>query len=198
MIDAMEVAELQRLIEYKFAPEPLLAVQGLANTYSFDDGEEEELLGDPEASRGWLVRTGLGEPRIAVTPAEHRRLVDVRAVLRSLIEANLEGEVADTDVKALARFAADHPVALVVDDSGRLALDLEPASSVDGVISRMIGITQQAQRGGEWQRLKICASDECRWAFYDTSRNRGGTWCQMEVCGNKIKNRAYRKRRAGA
>ena len=77
-----------------------------------------------------------------------------------------------------------------------LSLDLEPAKSIDGVIAQLIGIIFQAQLEGEWPRLKICASDECRWAFFDSSRNRGGTWCQMEICGNRIKNRAYRRRKS--
>ena len=42
----------------------------------------------------------------------------------------------------------------------------------------MVGIVFAAQLESEWPRLKICASDECRWAFYDSSRNRSGTWCQ--------------------
>ena len=62
MIPAMDVAELQRQVEYKFAPEPLLAIQGLANTYSFED--DEERLSDPEATRRWLVETGLAQPGV--------------------------------------------------------------------------------------------------------------------------------------
>jgi predicted RNA-binding Zn ribbon-like protein len=50
--------------------------------------------------------------------------------------------------------------------------------------------------GGGWERLKLCASGDCRWAFYDTSRNGGGRWCSMEVCGNRHKTRAYRRRHA--
>lgn len=191
----MDVSELHRLVEYKFAPEPLLAVQGLANTYSFDEGAEEELLGGPEGTRAWLVRTGLGAPRIAVTVAEHRRLVEFRSVIRALLDANSGGEPA-ADGTALAGFAAEHPVGLFVGPAGDLELDLRPASSVDGVISMLLGISLRAQLTDEWPRLKICASDECRWAFYDSSRNRGGTWCRMDGCGNKIKNRAYRERRA--
>ena len=49
---------------------------------------------------------------------------------------------------------------------------------------------------GRWSRVKLCASPDCRWAFYDTSRSGGGRWCSMEVCGNRHKTRAYRQRRA--
>lgn len=47
---------------------------------------------------------------------------------------------------------------------------------------------------GDWPRLKICPADDCRWAFYDRSRNRSRTWCSMQVCGNREKARAWRER----
>jgi AcrR family transcriptional regulator len=49
---------------------------------------------------------------------------------------------------------------------------------------------------GEWPRLKVCASPECRWAFLDTTRNRSRRWCAMGGCGNRAKNRAWRERRS--
>jgi len=51
---------------------------------------------------------------------------------------------------------------------------------------------------GDWKRLKLCAAPDCRWAFYDTSRNGRGRWCDMEVCGNRHKTRTYRERRQRA
>ncbi|MBK1784250.1 CGNR zinc finger domain-containing protein [Prauserella sp. ASG 168] len=47
---------------------------------------------------------------------------------------------------------------------------------------------------GDWPRVKICPADDCRWAFYDESRNRSRTWCSMKVCGNRQKARAFRER----
>lgn len=46
----------------------------------------------------------------------------------------------------------------------------------------------------EWDRVKICPADDCRWAFYDRSRNRSRTWCSMRVCGNRQKARTFRQR----
>ena len=133
-------------------------------------------------------------PEITVSEDERIALVELRETIRVLLDAHLHGEP-DPEVSArLARIAAKHPIAFAVSDDGKLSLDLEPASSVGDVIAQMVGIVFQSQRSDEWQRLKICSSDECRWAFYDASRNRGGTWCKMEVCGNRIKNRRYRER----
>jgi predicted RNA-binding Zn ribbon-like protein len=190
----VDVEALSELIEEKVAPKPLIAVQGLANTYSFED--DEELLLDPESARDWLVESGLAAAAIEIHDAGLTQLVDCRRVIRELIEANHDGEPNPGAGAELARLAAEHPVGLTAGADGTLALDLEPPSSVDGVIGQMVGIVFQAQLESQWPRLKICAADDCRWAFYDRSRNRGGNWCQMGVCGNRAKNRAYRARHA--
>lgn len=56
-------------------------------------------------------------------------------------------------------------------------------------------IMRAAQEQDTWSRLRVCANDECRWAFYDRSKNRQGHWCNMAVCGNRLKNRELRARR---
>ena len=188
----MDVAELARQIEYKVAPEPLIAVQGLANTFAFEPGEER--LSDPASARRWLLESDLAAPEVDVGERELAQLVELREIVRDLIDANLDGDAEEAG-RRLGKLAAEHPVELVAGDGGGLAVDLTPPATVDGVISQMLGIVFAAQLESEWPRLKICASDECRWAFYDSSRNRSGTWCKMETCGNTIKNRAYRRRK---
>jgi len=56
-------------------------------------------------------------------------------------------------------------------------------------------IIRRAQQDGSWSRLKVCANPDCRWAFYDRSRNQQGNWCNMALCGNRLKNRQLRARR---
>ena len=48
-----------------------------------------------------------------------------------------------------------------------------------------------------WWRLKICAFDECEWAYFDQSKNRSRSYCEYG-CGNKLKTRAYRARQRSA
>jgi predicted RNA-binding Zn ribbon-like protein len=188
----VDVAELARQIEYKVAPVPLIAVQGLANTLAFDPAEER--LADAGATREWLLLSDLATPDVQVGRRELDQLLECRAAIRDLLDSNLTGKADPAASGRLARLAADHPVTLTNGSGEALSLDLNPATSVDGVISQMIGIVFQAQLEGQWSRLKICASDQCRWAFFDSSRNQGGTWCLMETCGNRVKNRTYRRR----
>jgi predicted RNA-binding Zn ribbon-like protein len=44
--------------------------------------------------------------------------------------------------------------------------------------------------------MKTCRNPACRWAFYDTTRNRSAVWCDMAACGNRAKARSYYARRA--
>jgi hypothetical protein len=72
------------------------------------------------------------------------------------------------------------------------------AGGVRGAVGRLLGIAFLAELDGTWQRLRPCASTECRSVFWDGSKNRSGRWCSMEACGNKAKVRAYRERERAA
>jgi predicted RNA-binding Zn ribbon-like protein len=192
----METAAISAWIEDKVAPEPLLAIQALANSQASEDDPEQ--LVDATGSREWLTGFGLLAPGAEVSEEGRKQLVELRRCVRALIDANMTGDQDEAASAELARIAARHPVPVQVGADGTIDVDLEPAASVDALIAQMIGIVLRAQIDGSWERLKICAADSCRWAFFDVSKNRGGHWCSMEVCGNREKNRAYRERKSSA
>jgi predicted RNA-binding Zn ribbon-like protein len=84
---------------------------------------------------------------------------------------------------------------LLVSDQGELSLESSTTDDLRDALSGLALIIYSAQRDGTWKRLKACANPECRWIFYDRSRNQQGTWCEMAVCGNRLKNREFRARR---
>lgn len=64
---------------------------------------------------------------------------------------------------------------------------------------RILGIVLAAIADGQWPRLKACP--DCRWVFYDHTRNGGKRWCLMNAggpqgraCGTIAKVRRYRER----
>ena len=79
--------------------------------------------------------------------------------------------------------AGDH--ARPLDDGAGAAL-LAAAVAMDAYLA--------VRARGEWRRLKVCGSPDCRWAFVDATRNRSRRWCDMAGCGNRAKNRAWRDR----
>lgn len=51
---------------------------------------------------------------------------------------------------------------------------------------------------GQSQRLRSCASPDCRAVFIDLSRNRSRRYCDSRTCGNRLHVAAYRARKAAA
>jgi predicted RNA-binding Zn ribbon-like protein len=171
------------------APGPLRIVQELVNSADVEHGRE--WLADPDTLCRWLVERGLLPADAAVTAADLRRIVNVRAALRSLLLEN-NGAVADPDARAALSESAQRARLTLVWDERRATL-APRAEGVDGAIGRILLVVHGAFQDGSWSRLKACRN--CCWAFYDASRNRSASWCSMQLCGNRRKTRAYRSRR---
>jgi predicted RNA-binding Zn ribbon-like protein len=173
------------------APGALALVQDFVNTAELPGGYDE--LADVPATVEWLGAHGY-----QVSPDEtlHRRIVETREHLRSLIAVNSGQELPASAAARLGRLldaAGVHPV--VTADGVRLA---STARGVDGFLAALLAALVQGTIDGSFRRLKVCRSDTCQWTFYDSSKNGCGAWCSMRSCGSRAKAKAYRDRRAAA
>ncbi|HEY2690555.1 MAG TPA: CGNR zinc finger domain-containing protein [Streptosporangiaceae bacterium] len=182
--------------EPKPAPEPLLLVQSFVNT--LEVGQQTDLLADPGTATPWLRLAGLLGPEATASAEELRSAREFREGLRALLVRNGGGAApAASDMRPLETAVRSARLRLAVADDGEVQLDAGPPGRVaDGLLGLLL-IIRDAQRDGTWRRLKVCANDECRWAFYDRSHSRRGAWCDMATCGNLIKNRNLRARQGG-
>jgi predicted RNA-binding Zn ribbon-like protein len=177
------------------APGQLELVRRFLNTWTYEGPVEK--LPDPASLRDWLVEHDLMDASGTVDAGELDRARTLRDALRDQLRAHHGGAVdpaAAAIVDAAARrarlrahFGADDAMHLVPEAGG-----------VDGGLGRLLAIVGDAMRDGTWSRLKVCPADDCRYAFYDTSRNRSGVWCTMGVCGNRAKVRSFREREGAA
>lgn len=173
------------------APGGLETIRAFVNTLDVEDAEDD--LATPDALVAWLAEHGLMEPQ-AATRADLRRAVALREAFREILLGHHGG------------YETDPAAAVTLEETARRSrLEIrfgpdgtarpEPArGGVDGALGRLLAIAADAQREGTWQRLKSCPADDCRWAFYDRSRNRSAVWCNMAICGNRAKVRSYRER----
>ncbi|MCT7661951.1 CGNR zinc finger domain-containing protein [Mycobacterium deserti] len=179
--------------EEKPAPAPLDRVQNLVNTIDIEIGQDR--LARAEDAAPWLVANELLTADSALDAAELDFVCKVREALRALLVHNSGGPAPGAgELAVLREVAASGSAQAVIGDRG----DVTWRATGDSLRARLAGlllIVRDAQRDGNWQRLKACANDDCRWVFYDQSRNRGGAWCNMAVCGNRLKNRDFRARR---
>jgi predicted RNA-binding Zn ribbon-like protein len=125
---------------------------------------------------------------------DRARVTELREALRGLLRANAGAMVDDGALATLNRCSISSRIVLRFDDGGRARLD-PAAGGVEALLGQVLAAVYRAQAEGLWPRLKVCAEDTCRWAFYDSSKNRSKTWCSMASCGNRAKSRTYRRRR---
>ncbi len=179
--------------EWKPAPMPLLLVQAFLNTRYFEG--DSDLLSDPETARPWLRDAQLLPGTATVTAAELEVARSMRESIRHLLSFQRDEAPGAPALRPLRELADAHSACLTLNDQGRLRLDNPRHSDLGDGMFDLLLIVRDAQEHGNWSRLKVCGNSECRWAFYDRSRNQQGHWCEMAVCGNRLKNRAFRARR---
>jgi predicted RNA-binding Zn ribbon-like protein len=166
-------------------------VQRFVNSVDLEDGPDD--LADPEGLRAWLTAAGLLAPGETVSGPDHTRAIALREAIRDLAGAPLDARAAAA-VNEAARRAGLRPTLSGAESR------LEPtAGGVDGALGLIVAAIHAAIAEGTWSRLKTCDRDNCRWAFYDHSKNQSSHWCSTAGCGSREKNRrAYRRRRAAS
>lgn len=166
----------------KAAPEPLRLVQRFVNTIDLSHDDE------------WLVAWLAGQGLVSPSGDELERARGLREAIRELLYAN-HGQPPDDDHSGVLGAAAD-AAALTIDFGDRRLVPRAPG--LDGVLGLVVAVCFTSMNDGTWSRLKCCRNLDCRWAFYDYSKNRSAAWCSMQICGNRTKTRAYRRRAGGS
>jgi len=175
----------------KAAPPPLRLVQAFVNTVDLE--HEREWLSDPRALATWMRENGLVPRGTTFTQKELRAALELREAFRALLAADRNRGQDEAAFRALTDAADSARLTVTFDDRAPV---LEPrAGGFDGVRGRLISVAVTAMLDGSWERLKTCRN--CRWAFFDESKNRSARWCSMQLCGNRLKTRAYRRRHHG-
>ena len=173
------------------APAQLEVVREFVNTLDVEDGVDG--LATPAAALTWLAAHGLTGEQPSIDERDHERLLEVREALRALLLANNSGEPPPADaLGVLNEQSAEAAVVLHFDASG--ADLVTHCGGVDHAIAELLATVYAAMADRTWARLKACPAEDCRWAFYDHSRNRSGTWCEIGKCGNRAKARRFRER----
>jgi len=166
-------------------------LRSFVNTRDVEGCTDE--VGTPELLAEWLRARKLLPASQRVDPDAHARAIAVREGLRALAAANNGDRPDRSRVDNLNDVASGLPMLMQVAPGD---WHLRPAEGgADGFLAGLLGTLARSMADGSWARVKACHRHDCRWLFFDLSRNRSGTWCSMAGCGSRMKSRAYRARR---
>jgi predicted RNA-binding Zn ribbon-like protein len=146
--------------------------------------------------RDWFAARHLLAPGARLGADDLPRARAVREGLRTILLGHAGHSSDPAALEAYTVTLAELPVRLeYINGRHRLVTALDEPAAYAFV--ELLEAIQQCEKDHTWHRLKVCARDSCRWAFYDASRNQTRRWCSMAGCGNHIKmKRAYANRRA--
>ncbi|GIJ57570.1 CGNR zinc finger domain-containing protein [Virgisporangium aurantiacum] len=160
------------------APGALERVRELLNTWLVPNDTRQPT----DAFAGYATRHGL-------TRAERSELRELRDDLRGAVERADDG---DDRLNGWLRRSDLRPEI----ENGTLVFRHAP-----GPAAELVAAVVAAVDDGRWPRLKACP--DCRWVFYDHTRNGGKRWCLMTAggpdgrsCGTIAKVRSHRQRQA--
>ncbi len=167
-------------------------MQDLVNTVDLEGGSDE--LRSPAGLSRWMSGRGLEVGRGELGPADLAEALALREALREVCLAHSGVDMPTATLERLSGLLARGPLRLDIDAEG--VARIRPGQGLTGVpalIAATAAAVAQATVEGTWPRLKACASDTCRWVYYDRSPAGRGRWCTMAICGSRAKMRTYRK-----
>jgi predicted RNA-binding Zn ribbon-like protein len=182
------------------------------NTLEFSrEGDKDELATADDAldwlhQHDLLHRETLEELRelVGASPRVAKRVLGrirrVRAAMRELVEATVDHRPPALDqLGEVNRALRTHYVYELVSAPDGVSLDhRHEGDAVEGALARLVESLAREVSQGHPERLRLCANDDCRWVFSDTSRTGRRKWCDMSTCGNQAKVARFRERQRAA
>lgn len=174
-----------------YADDTIRVGPDLVNTLGSITGNE--YLASPADLRRFFAGHGITAPR-SITQDDVDAVRELRAKVREVFDSP-DPAAAAQKINGLIAGAGTLPFLTDHDGTWHLHYTSTDAPVVDrlGAIIGM-GLAEVLARYG-WERFGICAAENCRDAFIDTSKNRSRRFCN-DTCSNRANVAAYRARQA--
>jgi predicted RNA-binding Zn ribbon-like protein len=185
-------------------PDALANVYDFANTldvrhfthFGVEHPQSDEIAGMKQIA-DWMQERGLGGGG-RITLAMFATALRLREALRAYLQCDPAERRRNKEVLgALGDALAAFPLRVEARVGCGAVLSAMRADALAGLSTIAIEL-HNATLVGTLDRLKMCASEECRRVFFDRSKPATRRWCMSTLCGNRMKTRAYRERQREA
>jgi predicted RNA-binding Zn ribbon-like protein len=163
-----------------------------------DQHQTDEHLVVPADAAMWFLEQELIHPDagIRLTDTDLARIKRVRSALREVVDSVVQGRKPEADAVHLVNAVLEsrRPTRLELDGSALRIGHRHADTPVDDALALIAEAIIEELATGRPERLRVCANDRCRWAFFDSSPTGRRRWCDMRSCGNQAKAARYRAR----
>lgn len=179
----------------KPAPGDLEVVRKFLNTWKISNETRQE---EDQFAAGNDVYLFAKENHLSASENKDEGFEEIKQ-FRSEIRKNLRRKTETIHLNRLLKKYSVYPV--LVDDVNKKTpkVIFESSGSICG---QLLSIIVQSIADGNWEKLKECP--DCKWVFYDHTRNSSKVWCGMyaihekgRACGTISKVKRFRERKKG-
>jgi predicted RNA-binding Zn ribbon-like protein len=160
--------------------------------------QRDEHLERPSDAAMWFLEHDLVHPDagIRLGDTDLARIRRVRSALREVVDSVVENRTPDADAVYLVNAVLEQrrPTRLELDGTALRIGHRHAETPVDDALALIAEAIVEELATGRPERLRVCANDRCRWAFFDSSPTGRRRWCDMRSCGNQAKAARYRAR----
>jgi len=123
-----------------------------------------------------------------------RKLVRLRSLMRRAAEKTATGDALSRGEISTLNRVLNVPVwqRLVQNQNGFRTETVPVRSDWDWVQARIAASFGEMLANQDLERIKVCASSDCRWVFRDPTKARTKRWCNDRTCGNRARVRRAR------
>lgn len=152
-----------------------------------------ERLRTAEDLERWIVATELLGAPVAVSTAQLEWARELREAINRLARPSVAPRRGDRLL--LNRWAVQPSPAPQLTADGKLAWTA-PDPSAEAILSVLARDAVDLLAGPLAGRIRECAAEDCALLFVDASRPGRRRWCASQACGNRVRTKAYRRRRS--
>ena len=155
-------------------------------------GRLTDHISNPFWLANFLRHFRLSAPLPASAP--RRALADFREFLRGVAENLAAGRtLSASDIRTLNAALMVPGCQKLFQDQNGFRAELSPVrSGWPWILSRIAASLANTLTNYGRERVKICANDACRWAYYDVTKESTRRWCNDRTCGNRDRVRRAR------
>lgn len=159
--------------------------------------QTDDLTG-PRELGVWMSQRGLLFTSAKITPAMFDSALQLRTGVRAYLACDPAERRKNGDaVRSLNTAMRLFPLVAEARVDRGMALQAARGDALAG-LSLVVAELYDGSGRGNLDRLKMCASEECRRVFFDRSKPATRRWCMSTLCGNRMKTRTYRERHRDA
>ena len=178
--------------------EELSVALGLVNTIRMSRDGEVDLLAGPGAHTRWFLERCLTKQRLRVSPDDITRVAEVRAAIRALFTARIDGgrpaPSAVSTVNAASRLNAVSPTLAWTTGGPRRENTAGSSHGIDAVLATVAADAIIVVTGELGARLRHCQAPGCVGLFLLNHGRR--VWCST-TCGDRVRAARHYRTRGG-